>query len=233
VIRVLIRVLVVEDEPLIAEAHQLYLSRVGGFVVAGVVGTAREAVRRVTGAITEGRPIDLVLLDIGLPDHSGIELASTLSGISPTPDIIAITSERDLAVVRSAVAHGVLIYLLKPFTYGAFRDKLERYQRYRDALGGGEAVSQRDVDQAMAELRAVETRNVAPKGVAPETTDEIARLVRDAEGGLSAADVASSLGVSRVTAWRYLERLADDNVVSRTSAYGRAGRPQVRYRWRR
>ncbi len=230
----MIRVLVVEDEPLIAEAHQVYLERVGGYEVVAVVGTAREAVRQVTGAIAAGHPIDLVLLDIGLPDHSGIQLASTLSGVSPTPDIIAITSERDLAVVRSAVAHGVLIYLLKPFTFGAFRDKLERYQRYRDALdGGGDAVSQRDVDQAMAELRAVETRGATAKGVAPETTDEIARLVRDADAGLSATEVASTLGVSRVTAWRYLERLADDNVVTRTSDYGRAGRPQVRYRWRR
>ena len=229
-----IRVLVVEDEPLIAEAHQAYLSRVGGYEVVAVVSTAREAVRQASSAIAADRPIDLVLLDIGLPDHSGIELASTLSGMRPTPDIIAITSERDLAVVRAAVAHGVLIYLLKPFTFGAFRDKLERYQRYRDALGaGGDAVSQRDVDAAMAELRAVETRGAAPKGVAPETTDEIARLVRDATEGMTASEVAGSIGVSRVTAWRYLERLADDNVVTRTSDYGRAGRPQVRYRWRR
>jgi response regulator of citrate/malate metabolism len=229
-----IRVLVVEDEPLIAEAHQAYLLRVGGYEVVGTVGTAREAVRQVTGAIADDAPIDLVLLDIGLPDHSGIDLATTLSGLRPTPDIIVITSERDLAVVRSAVSHGVLLYLLKPFTFGAFRDKLERYQRYRDALGsGGDAVSQRDVDQAMAELRAVEARVAAPKGVTPQTTDEIARLVRDAAEGLSASEVASRMGVSRVTAWRYLERLADDNVVTRASHYGRAGRPQVRYRWRR
>jgi response regulator of citrate/malate metabolism len=229
-----IRVLIVEVEPLIAEAHQAYLTRVGGYDVVAVVSTAREAVRQASNAIAAQAPVDLVLLDIGLPDHSGIELASTLTGMRPTPDIIAITSERDLAVVRAAVAQGVLIYLLKPFTFGAFRDKLERYQRYRDALGGGgDAVSQRDVDAAMAELRAVETRGAAPKGVAPETTDEIARLVRDAAEGLSASEVASTLGVSRVTAWRYLERLADDNVVTRTSDYGRAGRPQVRYRWRR
>ena len=230
----MIRVLIVEDEPLIAEAHQAYLARVGGYEVVAVVSTARDAVRQASAAAADETPIDLVLLDIGLPDHSGIELASTLSGMRPTPDIIAITSERDLAVVRAAVAHGVLIYLLKPFTFGAFRDKLERYQRYRDALGGGgDAVSQRDVDAAMAELRAVETRGAAPKGVAPETTDEIARLVRDAAEGLSASEVASTLGVSRVTAWRYLERLADDNVLTRTSDYGRAGRPTVRYRWRR
>ena len=74
-----------------------------------------------------------------------------------------------------------MLYLLKPFTFATFRAKLEQYAAYRDALGGGgDAVSQRDVDAAMAELRAVETRGAAPKGVAPETTDEIAGLVRDA-----------------------------------------------------
>lgn len=227
----MIRVLVVEDDPLIAEAHEAYLDRLGGFEVVARAGTASEAIRRIAAAMADESPIDLVLLDIGLPDRNGIDLASTLSGVRPKPDIIAITSERDLTVVRSAVANGVLLYLLKPFTFGAFRDKLERYQRYRDALStGGEAVSQREVDQAMAELRVVETRAAAPKGVAPETSEEVARLVRDAEAGLTASEVASLLGVSRVTAWRYLERLADDQVLARSTDYGRAGRPQVRYR---
>ena len=45
-------------------------------------------------------------------------------------------------------------------------------------------------------------------------------------------DAAAAVGVSRVTAWRYLERLADDGLVDRHTEYGRAGRPQVRYRWR-
>ena len=44
--------------------------------------------------------------------------------------------------------------------------------------------------------------------------------------------MAETLGVSRVTAWRYLERLADDRVVERGTDYGKAGRPQVRYTWR-
>lgn len=230
----MIRVLVVEDEPLIVEAHRAYLDRLNGFEVVGSAASAHEAVHAVARAAAMERPVDLVLLDIGLPDRSGIELASTLSGVRPKPDIIAVTSERDLAVVRAAVAQGVLLYLLKPFTFAAFREKLERYQAYREALStGSEAVSQREVDQAMAQLRAVDARGTAPKGAAPETNDEVARLIRDATEGLSASEVATTLGVSRVTAWRYLERLADDNIVTRASDYGRAGRPQVRYRWRR
>jgi len=228
----MINVLIVEDEPLIADAHQTYLGRLEGFSVAAVAHTARDAMRTAADAATTDSPIDLVLLDLGLPDASGIALASGLSGLRPIPDIIAITSERDLEMVRAAVGHGALAYLLKPFTFAAFRDRLERYRRYREALPAGtDAASQAEVDRALAELRVVD-RAAAPKGAAPATTDDIARAVRDSVDGITADLVAKKVGVSRVTAWRYLERLADDGTVTRHTDYGKAGRPKTRYQWR-
>ncbi len=229
----MISVLIVEDEPLIAEAHRTYLGRLLGFSVAGVAHTARDAMRTASEAAAREAPIDLVLLDIGLPDASGIALASSLSGLRPAPDIIAITSERDLEMVRAAVGHGALAYLLKPFTFAAFRDRLERYRRYREALPAGtDAASQAEVDRALAELRVSGDRAAAPKGAAPGTNDEIARAVRDSVDGIAADEVAKQVGVSRVTAWRYLERLAEEGTVTRHTDYGKAGRPKTRYLWR-
>jgi response regulator of citrate/malate metabolism len=226
----MINVLIVEDEPLIAEAHRTYLTRLQGFTVVGLAHTARDAMRMASEAES---PVDLVLLDLGLPDASGIALASALSGLRPAPDIIAITSERDLEMVRAAVAHGALAYLLKPFTFAAFRDRLERYRRYREALPAGtDAASQAEVDRALGELRISTDRSVAPKGAAPATTDEIARAVRNRADGLTADEAAKLVGVSRVTAWRYLERLADDGTVTRVTEYGKTGRPSTRYQWR-
>jgi response regulator of citrate/malate metabolism len=226
----MINVLIVEDEPLIAEAHRTYLTRLQGFTIAGLAHTARDAMRMASEAEA---PVDLVLLDLGLPDASGIALASALSGLRPAPDIIAITSERDLEMVRAAVAHGALAYLLKPFTFAAFRDRLERYRRYREALPAGtDAASQAEVDRALGELRVSTDRSAAPKGAAPGTTDEIARAVRDRADGLTADEAAKLVGVSRVTAWRYLERLADDGTITRVTEYGKTGRPSTRYQWR-
>lgn len=228
-----IHVLIVEDDSLIAEAHATYLARLEGFSTVAVVHTARDAMRTAAEAAASDRPIDLVLLDLGLPDASGISLASGLSGLRPAPDIIAITSERDLEMVRAAVAHGALAYLLKPFTFAAFRDRLERYRRYRTALPAGtDAASQAEVDRALAELRVAPDKAVSPKGAAPQTTDEIARAVRDDRDGLTADEVAKQVGVSRVTAWRYLERLADGGTVTRSTEYGKTGRPSTRYHWR-
>ena len=229
----MISVLIVEDEPLIAEAHRTYLGRLRGFSVAAVAHTARDAMRAASEAAASETPIDLVLLDIGLPDASGIVLASGLSGLRPAPDIIAITSERDLEMVRAAVAHGALAYLLKPFTFAAFRDRLVRYQRYRTALPAGvDAASQAEVDRALAELRTSADKSAAPKGAATLTNDDIARAVRDSPDGLTADEAAKAVGVARVTAWRYLERLADDGTVTRRSEYGGTGRPKTRYLWR-
>lgn len=226
----MIRVLIVEDEVLIAEAHKNYVERVPGFTVVGMAHTGQAALKAATKA---EEPVDLVLLDIGLPDSNGIDVAAALGGLRPSPDVIAITSERDLSVVRSAVAHGVVLYLLKPFTFAAFRDKLERYREFHDALPAGEnAASQRDIDRAMSRLRTADERASSPKGIAPQTMDGVTAIVRDAPGGLNASEAAKLVGVSRVTAWRYLERLADDGLVTRNTEYGRAGRPQVRYVWR-
>ncbi|WP_155738878.1 response regulator, partial [Rhodococcus pyridinivorans] len=137
----MIRVLVVEDEPLIAEAHREYVGRVDGFEVVGVAHTGSDAVRAVASAARVGTPVDLVLLDIGLPDTSGLEVAARLSAGRPSPDIIAVTSNRDLEVVRTAVARGVVLYLLKPFTFAALQDKLEQYVAYRSALRDAETAA--------------------------------------------------------------------------------------------
>ena len=97
---------------------------------------------------------------------------------------------------------------------------------------GIDAASQAEVDRALAELRVSTDKSVAPKGAAPRTNDEIARAVRDGADGVTADEVAKAVGVSRVTAWRYLERLADEGTVTRQTDYGKAGRPNTRYQWR-
>jgi response regulator of citrate/malate metabolism len=233
-----IGVLIVEDEPIAAKAHRAYLERVQGFAVRGVALDGAAAIRQLGDPSSA---IDLVLLDMHLPDMHGLDVVRAMRTAGHRADIIAVTSARDLEVVRAAVSQGVVQYLLKPFVFAALRDKLERYAAYRQ-LGGDIASGQHEVDRVLGALRGKDSHSL-PKGMSLESLEAVVSVMRrSAEGelaaegllaaeGVSAAEVAEAVGASRVTARRYLEHLAESALVIRSSRYGRAGRPEVEYRW--
>ncbi|GAA1161363.1 response regulator [Nocardioides aquiterrae] len=222
-----VRVLVVEDEAVAAEAHAAYTNRVEGFEVTGVARSAAEAVR-----FLQDHDVDLLLLDMHLPDGHGLGLLQRLRAGGQLCDVIAVTSARDLDVVRRALAQGVVLYLLKPFTYATFRAKLEQYAAYRAGLDAADAeVAQDDVDRLVGSLRSTATAPL-PKGMSDETLRVVRAALRDADGPRSASEVGAATGTSRVTARRYLEHLADSGQAERRPRYGGSGRPEVEYRWR-
>ena len=223
-----VRVLVVEDEQLAAEAHASYVGRVPGFELAGVARSASEAAR----FLETDEGVDLVLLDMHLPDGHGLGLLQRLRAHGRLVDVIAVTSARDAEVVRHAVAQGVVLYLLKPFAFAAFRAKLEQYATYREGLAAATPeLAQEEVDRLMDPLRASAGAPELPKGMSPETLSAVSASLRDADAGLSASEVGAVVGASRVTVRRYLEHLADSGLVARRPRYGGGGRPEVEYRW--
>ncbi|WP_055590945.1 response regulator [Streptacidiphilus griseoplanus] len=226
-----ISVLIVEDDPVAAAAHTLYVRRARGFRPAGTVHTAAAALHFLERHRAEGTPVDLLLLDLYLPDGHGLQLCRSLRAAGHTTDVIAVTSARDLGMVRQAVSAGVVQYLLKPFSSAALHDRLERYARFRDTLArSGEATGQAEVDRAFAVLRTPD-RSDLPKGLSAPTLDAVTAALRQAGGGLSAGALAIEVGVSRITARRYLEHLVAVGLAAREPQYGQVGRPELSYRW--
>ncbi|MBS42292.1 MAG: hypothetical protein CMH83_03760 [Nocardioides sp.] len=221
-----VRVLVVEDEALAAEAHASYVDRLDGFTLVGVARSAAEATRALAAP---GADVDLVLLDLHLPDGHGLALLQRLRAAGVLCDVVAVTSARDAEVVRHAVAQGVVLYLIKPFTFAGFRAKLEQYAAYRASVdAGSEELAQDEVDAMMGSLRTGGSAPL-PKGMSPETMRQVQVALRD-HGPLSASEAAGVVGSSRVTARRYLEHLADTGRATRHPRYGGGGRPEVEYR---
>lgn len=231
-----IRVLVVEDEPVASAAHAAYVGRLEGFILAGTAPDGQSALRLLSEFQASGNPVELVLLDMNLPDLHGLDIARRMRAAGLLADIIAITAVRELAIVRSAVAIGVVQYLIKPFTYATFADKLSSYRLFRQQLaspGPGSAkagASQSDVDQAFASLRAPSEMPL-PKGLSVSTLESVQEFMRGRSDAVSATEVMDALGMSRVTARRYLEYLADAGTASRSPRYGTPGRPENEYRW--
>lgn len=221
-----IRTLIVEDDFRVAEIHRGFLGRLPSFAVVGVAHTAADALERAA----RDQP-DLVLLDIYLPDRSGLEVLRELHATDRPPvDVIAITAANDVETLRSALQGGVVHYLVKPFQFNAFREKLESYAAMRSRLHQVREVDQREIDELYAMLRSGSAAEL-PKGLSPATLALIARTLRESGSDLSAELVAERTGVSRVTSRRYLDRLARSGLVEVTMRYGKAGRPEHRYRW--
>ncbi len=225
-----LRVLVVEDEELTAQAHGEFVRRIPGFDLVGTALTGRAALSALASLEEGGRAVHLVLLDLGLPDLGGLDVARALRTARSDVDILVITADDELPSLRAAAQAGVVGYLVKPFTYAAFAAKLDGYARYRQALTAGGSGRQEQIDQALALLHSA-ARPVLPKGLLPETLDSVATLLRGGTRAWSASEAARELGVSRVTARRYLEHLVERGEVTRAPRHGQQGRPELEYSW--
>lgn len=221
----MIRTVVVDDDFMSASVHSSYVERVPGFEVVGEAHTGREALE----VIARAHP-RLVLLDIYLPDLNGLEVIRRLRNAGEPVDVIAVTAAKDVETLRAAMQGGVVHYLVKPFLFETFRERLERYASLQGRLERIHEASQSDVDHVFSLLRA-QGRSGLPKGISAPTLALVVEAVRAAAGEVTAIEVAESAGLSRGTARRYLEYLESLGSVELSLRYGAAGRPEHLYRW--
>ena len=213
-----LRVLVVDDDFRVADLHASVVSGVPGFVVAAVAGSvaaARDAVR--------AGPVDLALVDVYLPDGSGVDLIRSLEC-----DSFVLGAAGEGATVRAALAAGALVYLVKPFASTELARRLAAYAQYRRVVAG-EELTQAEIDTALAALRPVlpAAREAPPRSV---TKDLVLQALRESKQPLSAGEVAGTNGVSRATARRDLAALGAKGHLRMQLRYGTTGRPEQEYR---
>ncbi|WP_439690190.1 response regulator [Curtobacterium sp. SP.BCp] len=222
-----VRVLIVEDEPLTAEAHAAYLARLDGFTVVGSAATGRAML----AAVAAEQP-DLVLLDLNLPDAHGLQLVRALRTAGSAVDVIAVTAAHDARGVKNAIALGVVQYLVKPFSYRTFAERLTTYREFRRGFEDRRSLTQADIDQSLGSLRPTAPPD-HEKGIARETLDAVRAHLTRSDQATSASEVADALGISRVTARRYLEHLIGAGQAGKDVRHSGPGRPEYAYRWLR
>jgi response regulator of citrate/malate metabolism len=223
-----IRVLIVEDDFAVAALHRRFLARLDGFSVVGTELTAAAA-----AAAIESGDVDLVLLDMFLPDASGLDLLRTVRAASAGQlDVIMVTAAPDPELVRQALELGVVDYLLKPFLPDDFTARMRRYaDRRHEALALDSAdLTQAQID-SMQGRKAQAPRAPLPKGLSENTARLVSETLLATETPVTATALAETLGLSRVSARRYLEHFAAVDLVEVTAKYGDVGRPQNLYRW--
>lgn len=236
-----IRTLIIDDDVAVAGIHHGFLLARGGFDVVAMAHTGQQGL----DLAAELGP-ELVLLDIHLPDMSGLDVLQRLRGRRRPVDVLVITASRELDTVRGAMAGGVLHYLVKPFSSQALIERLDEYVMLREELASGAAgpLDQASIDRLVAPTRrpaaaetpagqSAEPLARLPKGLSRPTLDAVIEALKASPEDVSAAGLAVELGLSRVSARRYLEYLVIHGFARLTPRYGAAGRPENRYLWKR
>ncbi|MGE6166637.1 response regulator [Aeromonas rivipollensis] len=221
----MIKILIVEDDPAIAEIHRRFVQRLAGFEVLGVALTLFDAREQI--AILKP---DLVLLDVWLPDGEGFSLLRELRQSGAHLDVILLTAAREAAALQEAMRLGVVDFILKPVVFERLRDTLGNYAENRAALAALADIDQQAVDALFGTPLQQVAAGGLPKGIDALTLQRVLAALN--QQGASAEEIGNRVGVSRTTARRYLEFLVGQQLASPELEYGTVGRPERRYRQR-
>ncbi|MBO8138306.1 MAG: response regulator [Desulfotomaculum sp.] len=225
-----VKVYIVEDDPMVADINKRMTEKVYPFKVIGTSSEETHALEQ----IYKLKP-DLILLDIYLPSGSGIHLLQTIREQELTCDVVLITAAKDTGTIYKTMRYGAIDYIIKPFNLERLEKSLKNYLKLRTILDNGEELSQEDIDRLNGNTAFSNNNHDSnkqenlPKGVHSLTLNHIIGFLLKQEQPLSCQQIADALSMSKITVWRYLEYLAENNKVSMELDYGAVGRPSKKY----
>lgn len=214
------RVLIVEDDPMVASLHSRLVARVPGMQPIGIADTGERAL----AAALRMSP-DLILLDLGLPGMDGLTLLRALRLKGHRGEVIVVTADRTSAVISDTAHFGTLDYLVKPFTPERLRQALSAFLHRMSALRDP-ALEQEGIDRVW---RATGARRWLPKGLSEATLADVRSVLAQSPSGISADAVAADVGMARVTVRRYLEYLVATGEAVADAEIAGPGRPRKLY----
>ena len=217
-----IQVLIVDDDPTVADLHRRFVSAVEGFEVHAVARNGKEAL-----SYLEQTEINLVILDIFMPEIDGIDVLHKIREKTKDTDVIIITAAQEGETIQNAMRLGAFDYLLKPFDFSRFKKTMdsfrENYQKINEKKK--EVFNQGEIDLVLHRLRTTRENTELPKGIQKETLDKIVGVFRDFPGLLSVEEIAQAANLSRVTVMRYVKFLLKIGDLVDELCYQEIGRP--------
>lgn len=221
----MIKVVIAEDDFRIAQVQEQFLQKVSGVKLAGKALNAKE-----TMMLLDQHEVDLLLLDIYMPDELGIHLLPKIKEKHPQVDVIMVSAAAEKEMLEAAIRHSVFNYLLKPVTMEKFVATIEDYKKKKKLLSSIDEVNQDVIDQyfGTASNNGASQKDL-PTGVDRLTLQKVTEIMKELEGGISIEEMGERMGASRTTARRYLEYLVSTNFCMARHDYGIIGRPERKY----
>ncbi|KKI92903.1 transcriptional regulator [Bacillus sp. SA1-12] len=223
----MIRVMIVEDDPMVAEFNKRYLEQVGGFKLASICSSVEHAINEL-----EKESVDLMLLDIFMPGKHGLDLLSYIRESEKKIDVIVISAASDIERIQKALRLGAVDYLIKPFEFDRFREALAAYQEKAAFIQNQQILNQSELDQQLLRKEEKRPPEELPKGLTKDTLTIIWNEILNIKTSpFSTEDVVSRTGISRVSVRKYLKFLKDIDVLDVKVIYGSIGRPVYQHEY--
>lgn len=223
-----INVLLIEDDPMVREVNRQFIEKVAGFEVIGQASNGVEGIEQICSL----QP-DLVFMDIFMPEQDGLTSLRKIRELKIPVDVITVTAANDMETVKQVLHLGVFDYIMKPFSFERVQGTLENYKRFKQQMQTEREFTQGELDQLFHYHNEQEKRKLAneeksektlPKGFNRATLEKVVHYLQSVDGA-SAEDVASGVGIARVTARRYLDYLEKQQEITMDVHYGGIGRP--------
>ena len=223
----MIKVLIVEDDPMVAEFNKRYLKEIKGLSLAGIVHNVKEAKE-----FLKKEQVNLLLLDVYMPGMNGLEMLHYMRERKMEVDVILITAAADTEQIQTALRLGVADYLIKPFEFERFRQAMEKYKEKSAFFEKKQVLNQEELDERILygdQVASGELTQTLPKGLTHSTLQSIINVIISKEGSLFSTDeIAESTYISRVSVRKYLKYLTQLGVLEESLTYG-IGRPVYFY----
>jgi len=215
----LIKVLIVEDDPMVAELNKHYLDQVEGFVLVGMVSNGAEALE-----FLKLNEVTLILLDIFMPIVDGMELLQSIRSLGHNIDIIMITAARNSASIQNSLRQGVVDYLIKPFQFERLYAALIAYRDRIQLIQDSTVLNQNEIDRRILSKGDLPLGDL-PKGIERETLNAILEQAKQYSKPFTTEELAKCVGVSRVSVRKYLTFLKETGTLQARLIYRAVGRP--------
>ena len=219
------RVLIVEDDPMVAMINEQYISRNKNFTVAGTCRDGRRALE-----FLEKPDVDLIVMDVFMPQMDGFETLRQIRKKQISVDVIMVTAANDRESLEEGLHLGIIDYLVKPFTFDRFRMALDKFTAQNDALKDFDTLNQKNIDFIIDNSRK-KSEDIYPKGIQGKTLRLILEhLKENAHLWLNGDAIAEKIGLTGVTVRRYMNYLVETGEVVSEMNYETGGRPCMLYK---
>ncbi|MBU6079872.1 response regulator [Allobacillus halotolerans] len=220
----MLRIGIAEDDFRVASIHEGFLSKMDDVKIVFKELNAEDTINKIKSV-----DIDLLLLDIYMPDRLGTELINDIRMIKPELGIIMISAATEKEVVKQALQLGVFDYIIKPVTMDRFIETIEKYRKFQLELDQYKEIDQTFLDQYFGFQSKNQLKEDTPKGIDPLSLQKVNKILREESKGFTAEEMGERMGASRTTARRYLEYLISIGECYAELEYGIVGRPERHY----